>query len=94
MASHKSAEKCIRKTIRQTAVNKSRVSRIRTEVKKLERLLEAGSSSDANTLKSSFIEAQRQLMRGVTKGVLHKNTASRKVSRLSKRLKAITLAVS
>lgn len=89
MASHKSAEKCIRKTARQTLVNKNRVSRIRTEVRKIERMLDTPQAQDKVALESAFVAAQRQLMRGVSKGMLHKNTAARKISRLAKKVKAI-----
>ncbi len=90
MASHKSAEKCIRKTARQTLVNKNRVSRIRTEVRKIERMLDApqGQQDNAN-IQAAFVAAESQLMRGVSKGVMHRNTAARKVSRLAKRVKAL-----
>ncbi len=89
MASHKSAEKCIRKTARQTLVNKNRVSRIRTEVRKIERMLDAPQAQDVTDVKAALVSAESQLMRGVTKGVVHKNTAARKVSRLAKRVKAL-----
>ncbi len=84
MACHKSAQKCIRKTIRQTAVNKSRMSKIRTFVKKALDIL--SKSSDTNERQQAFVNAESQLMKGVNKGVIHKNTAARKVSRLAKRL--------
>ncbi len=89
MASHKSAEKCIRKTARQTLVNKNRVSRIRTEVRKIERMLDAPQTQSAADVKAALVSAESQLMRGVNKGVVHKNTAARKVSRLAKRVKAL-----
>lgn len=92
MASHKSAEKCIRKTARQTLVNKNRVSRMRTEVKKVENMLDAPKGVEAEVLKAALVQAERQLMRGVSKGMLHKNAAARKVSRLAKRVKAATAA--
>lgn len=92
MASHKSAEKCIRKTIRQTAVNKNRVTRTRTEVKKVERMLDNPKTVDPAALQVAFVNAERYLMKSVTKGVMHKNTAARKVSRLAKRVKAIIAA--
>lgn len=92
MASHKSAEKCIRKTLRQTQVNKNRMSHIRTEVKTVEKMLNSSKAIDVQALKEAFVEAQRQLMKGVNKGMLHKNTAARKVSRLAKRVKMATAA--
>ena len=89
MASHSSAEKCIRKTAKQTLVNKNRVSRIRTEVRKLERMLDAPAAQEKSVIQSALVAAERQLMRGASKGMLHKNTAARKVSRLAKRVKSI-----
>jgi len=86
MANSPQAKKRIRRNDRRAAINKSRVSRIRTFVRKVEDAIKAGDkSAAAEALKS----AQPEIMRGVTKGVLHKKTASRKVSRLSARVKAI-----
>jgi small subunit ribosomal protein S20 len=86
MAHHQSAKKRIRQTARRTEVNRSRVSRIRTFVKKVETALAAGDKEAASV---AFKMAEPELMRGVTRGVLHKNTASRKVSRLSARIKSL-----
>ena len=86
MAHHKSAKKRIRQTERRTEVNRARVSRIRTFVKKVELAIAAG---DAEAAKIALREAEPQMMRGVQAGVLHKNTASRKVSRLSARVKVM-----
>ena len=87
MASHKSAEKCIRQTARRTLVNQNRMSRIRTFVKKIETLLENKASKiEAAT---ALVQAERELMRGVSKGLLHKNTVARKVSRLAKKVKTL-----
>jgi small subunit ribosomal protein S20 len=88
MAHHKSAKKRIRQTERRTEVNGARVSRIRTFVKKVELAIASG---DAAAAKSAFLAAEPQLMRGVQAGVLHKNTASRKVSRLAARVKDMKL---
>ncbi len=88
MASHKSAEKCIRKTARRTLINQNRVGRIRTFVKKIETLL-ATPNTKKEEATTALVQAERELMRGVSKGVLHKNTAARKVSRLTKRVKAL-----
>ena len=85
MAHHKSAEKRIRQTPRRTLRNKARVSEIKTEVKKAETALAAGDKSAAAALKA----AQQAMARGVSKGVLHRNTVARKISRLTKRLKAL-----
>jgi small subunit ribosomal protein S20 len=87
MANHKSAEKRIRQTERRTAVNKARLSRIRTFVKKVETALDAG---DKTSAQAAFLAAQPELQRGVTKGVLHKNTAARKISRLAHRLRTLS----
>lgn len=86
MANHKSAEKRIRQTERRTAVNSARKSRIRTFVKKVELAIAGGDKSAAA---DAFKAAQPEMMRGVTKGVIHANTVSRKLSRLSARIKAL-----
>lgn len=86
MANTLQAKKRIRVNTRKAAVNKSRVSRIRTFIRKVEDAVKAGDKgAAAEALKS----AQPEIMRGVTKGVLHKKTASRKVSRLSQTVKAL-----
>ena len=86
MANHKSAEKRIRQTERRTEVNRARISRIRSFVKKVEGAIESGDKSAAA---EAFKSAQPEMMRGVSKGVLHKNTVSRKLSRLSAAIKAL-----
>jgi small subunit ribosomal protein S20 len=86
MPSHASAEKRVRKTERRTAVNKNRKSQIRTAVRKVEEALAAGNQQAATT---ALKTAEPQIMRGVSKGVIHKNAASRKVSRLAARLKKL-----
>jgi small subunit ribosomal protein S20 len=86
MANHPSAKKRIRQTVRRTAVNRSRVSRIRTFLKRVELAIQAGDKDSAD---QAFRAAQPEVHRGVTKGVLHRNTAARKLSRLSQRIKAI-----
>ena len=85
MAHHKSAEKRIRQTPKRTARNRARTSGIKTAVKKAETALAAGEKSSAELLKA----AQAEMARGVQKGVLHRNTVARKISRLTKRLKAL-----
>ena len=87
MANTPSAKKRIRNTLRKTDINKSRRSRIKTFVRKVEDALE---SKDAKVAMESLKVAQPEIMRGVTKGIFHKNTASRKISRLSSRIKAIS----
>lgn len=89
MANHSSSKKAIRQIETRTEQNRARVSRIRTFVKKVESLLAEGNQPEAV---AALREAESEIMRGVSKGVLHKNTASRKVSRLSKRVKALAAA--
>jgi small subunit ribosomal protein S20 len=89
MANNPGAKKAIRKIARRTEVNKARRSRVRTYLRKFEEALVAG---DANVAKDSFVQAQSELMRAVSKGVVHKNTASRKVSRLAAQLKKLAVA--
>jgi small subunit ribosomal protein S20 len=86
MANTSSAKKRVRRDERKTATNISRRSRIRTFIKKVEAAIESGDKDAANAALKS---AQPELMRGVTRGVVNKNTASRKISRLSRRIKAI-----
>ncbi len=89
MANNPGARKAIRKIARRTEVNKARRSRVRTYVRKFEEALTAG---DAAVAKAAFVEAQSELMRAVSKGVVHKNTGSRKVSRLAAQLKKLATA--
>ena len=84
MANHSSAKKAIRQTVRKTFVNKNRVSRIRTYVKKVLQEISSGSKESARI---ALVLAQSELMKGVTKNVIKLNTASRKISRLSQRIK-------
>jgi small subunit ribosomal protein S20 len=86
MANIRSAKKRIRQTERKTAVNRDRTSRIRTFVKKVETAIASGDKTAAN---GALKLAQPEIHRGVTKGVLKKQTASRKVSRLNARIKAM-----
>ncbi|CUH34113.1 hypothetical protein JSE7799_01035 [Jannaschia seosinensis] len=86
MANTPQAKKRARQNERRFAVNKARRSRIRTYLRRVE---EAIASGDQAAAAEALKVAQPELMRGVTKGVFHKNTASRKVSRLSARVKAI-----
>jgi small subunit ribosomal protein S20 len=89
MANNPGAKKAIRKIARRTEVNKARRSRVRTFVRKFEEALEAKDAQDA---RNAFIVAQSELMRAVTKGVIHKNTGARKVSRLASALKKLATA--
>lgn len=86
MANTPQAKKRIRRNDRRAEVNGARVGRIRTFVKKVEAALTAGDKGAATT---ALAEAQPEMARGVAKGVLHKNTASRKFSRLAKRVAAL-----
>ncbi len=88
MANTKSAKKAARQTIRRTEVNKSRRSQMRTYVRKVEEALESGDQAAAA---AALKAAEPIMMRAVQKGVAHKNTASRKVSRLAKRVKALAV---
>ncbi len=86
MANSPQAKKRARQNEKRFAINKARRSRIRTYLRKVE---EAIASGDKSAAESALRVAQPELMRGVTKGVYHKNTASRKMSRLSARVKAL-----
>jgi len=86
MANTKSAKKATRAAVRRTAINKNRLSRIRTYVRKVEEAIASGNQTAAQ---EALKAAQPEMMRGAQKGVLHKNTVSRKVSRLSARVKAL-----
>ncbi|UWQ21463.1 30S ribosomal protein S20 [Jannaschia sp. W003] len=86
MANTPQAKKRARQNEKRFAINKARRSRIRTYLRKVE---EAIASGDQAAATEALRAAQPELMRGVTRGVLHKNTASRKVSRLSSRVKAL-----
>jgi small subunit ribosomal protein S20 len=86
MAHHKSAEKRIRQTPKRTLRNKARVSEIKTEVKKAETAIASG---DKVAAAAALKAAQPVMQRGVSKGVMHRNTVARKISRLTKRLKAL-----
>ena len=86
MAHHKSARKRIRQTQRRTVVNRARMSRVRTFLKKVEQSISAG---DRDVAREALRLAQPELMRGVTKGIIHRNTAGRKISRLTARVNAM-----
>jgi small subunit ribosomal protein S20 len=86
MANHKSSEKRNRQTIKRTENNRVRESRIKTFVRKVEEAIAGGNKAAAN---EALRAAQPELMKGVTKGVLKKETASRKMSRLSSRVKKL-----
>lgn len=86
MANTPTAKKRVRQIARRTTINKARLSRIRTFTKKVESAIAAG---DHTAAREALRHAQPEIARGVTKGVLHKNTAARKISRLSQRVKKL-----
>jgi small subunit ribosomal protein S20 len=87
MANTSSAKKAVRKIARRTAVNRSRRSQLRTQVRKVE---EAIASGDAAAAAAMLQNVAPVVMRAAQNGVIHKNTASRKVSRLTARVKALS----
>ncbi len=86
MANHKASEKSIRKTVKITERNRSRKSRIKNFISKVEVAVSSGNKKQAQ---AALKLAQPEIMRGVTKGVLKLGTASRKVSRLASKIKAM-----
>lgn len=86
MANTPSAKKAARRIARRTEVNTARRSRIRNFMRKVE---EAIASGDAKSAQEALKSAQPEIMRAVTKGIVHKNTASRKISRLASRVKSL-----
>lgn len=89
MANHKSSKKRIRRNANRAVINGARTSRMRTFIKKIELAISAGDSAAAS---DALKTAQPEIQRGVAKGIIHKNTAARKISRLSSRIKAIKKA--
>ena len=89
MANTKQSTKRIGQTLKRQAVNGARMSRIRTFIRRVRDALKAG---DAAAATASFRDAEPEIMRGVSKGVLHKRTASRYVSRLAQAVKKLALA--
>ena len=87
MANTASAKKAVRKLAARTEVNKANRSRMRTFVRKAEEAIASGDKEAAST---AFKAAEPEIMKAVSKGILKKNTAARKVSRLAKRLKAVS----
>jgi len=86
MANTPQAKKRIRRNANRAAINGARVSRIRTFIKAVEAALDSGNKVEA---RDALNKAQPELMRGVSRGVIHKNTASRKFSRLTKRVASL-----
>lgn len=87
MANHASAKKRVRRNERRAVINTTRRSRIRTFIKKVETAISEGNADNA---KEALKAAQPEIHKGVSKGIMHKNTAARKLSRLSARIKAIS----
>ncbi len=86
MANTSSAKKATRVSARRTIINKNRISQVRSTVRKVEEAIAGGKKADAET---ALKVATPELMRGANKGVMHKNAASRKVSRLTHRVRAM-----
>lgn len=87
MASHKSAEKCIRQTAKRTLINRGRISPARTLVKKFDTM---GPTATKEQLQEAFVKAQSAMAGAVKHGLIHPNKLARKVSRMAKRLKALS----
>ena len=87
MAHHKSALKRIRRTQTRTIINRARLSRVRSAIKKVELAIEGGDKEAAG---AALREAEPRMMRGVRKGVMVQNTASRRVSRMAHRIKKMS----
>jgi small subunit ribosomal protein S20 len=87
MPSHVSAEKRVRRTAKLTAINKNRRSKVRSAIRAVE---EALASGDKKAAAAALKAAEPEIMRGVSKGVIHRRTGSRKVSRLNARLKTLS----
>ena len=86
MANIQSAKKRVRRNARRTTINHARMGRIRTFIKRVELAIEGG---DKDGAQQALKAAQPEIMRGVSRGILHRNTASRKVSRLAARIKSL-----
>jgi small subunit ribosomal protein S20 len=87
MANHSSAKKAVRQTLKKTLVNKKRASAIKTYLKKVLHEINHGTKDKANL---AFVTAQSKMMQGVKKNIIKLNTASRKISQLSQRIKNMT----
>lgn len=85
MANHKSAVKAHKQSLKNKARNQSIISKVKTFIKKFEEMLKSGSKEDTKT---AFVKAESEIMKSASKGVMKKKTASRKVSRLNKKMKA------
>ena len=89
MPNKESAKKRLRQTVKKTIENKNRKTRIKTHVKRVENAISSGDQKEAN---AALRTAESEIMRGVSKGILDKNSAGRKVSRLNARIKSIKKA--
>jgi small subunit ribosomal protein S20 len=89
MAHHRSAKKRIRQTAKRTAINRARTSRVRTYIKKVEQALASG---DHDAAQGALRVAEPEIRRGVGKGVLKLNTASRRISRLARKVNQLARA--
>lgn len=89
MAHHPSAKKRIRQTAKRTAANRARTSRIKTFIKKVDTAVAEG---DLETARAAFRLAEPEIRRGVGKGVLKRNTASRRISRMARKLNQLSAA--
>jgi small subunit ribosomal protein S20 len=89
MANHISSKKRTVRNAKRAAINKARTSRLRTTLKKVEVAIAAGNTKDAE---AALKKAKPEIMKGVSKGLLHKNSAARKMSRLSAKIKALKKA--
>ena len=89
MPNKASAKKRLRQTVKKTTENKNRKTRIKTFVKKVEQAIVQGDQATANEALSA---AQSEIMKGVTKGVVHRNSASRKISRLNSKIRGLKKA--
>ena len=87
MANHLSTEKAIRKTKKKAAINKNRRTRVRTYVKKVIAALDSNTAGDETN--KALVTAQSEIMRAVSKGLIKKNTASRKISRLAQKVRKL-----
>jgi small subunit ribosomal protein S20 len=87
MANTRTAQQNIRLNLRRAEINRDRRGRIRTFIKKVEAAIQEGNQEKA---RDAFKQAQPEIHRGVNKGILHKNTAGRKISRLSAHIKALS----
>lgn len=87
MANSPQARKRVRRNNRRTLVNRARVSRVQRSIRKIENAISEGDSAAAQ---EALRRAQPEIARAVSKGVLHRNTAARRMSRLSKRIKTLT----